>query len=337
MYNVPLRQTKASQNGDATPAERRQRQQLKKPANLNHDEDVMAPAERKKQQQQRTSVWSDSSLVRKRVSSPLLTPDGNRDDPFAGMNSSINYQQEIERLKALVPKVDPKKRPSGRPRSTGIDSSLASGVARQQTHNKSKSQSSFSSVLSGGNRRGTTSPPSRFRPASTESRATTPSSSPCYGDGTSRVTSPISTPRSLSPAQSDYTSTTIPPVPEEDELEAGDNNKKSMYGQQKHASVITEEEKARFLEFMRSWTGGWKDWEKSENHHHFNGMESVRSGGSLWAEQMPWVSPQVSGRRRCSWQDSQRPKQLSMTIPERNSRLDFSMRSEPCTPLLAPR
>ncbi|KAI8141618.1 hypothetical protein BJV82DRAFT_618449, partial [Fennellomyces sp. T-0311] len=181
--------------------------QLKKPLTL------LSPLDEDEDSKQRRR-W------RKGVSSPpLLTPESNRDDdPFAGMTSGVNYEQEIERLKALVPKVDSKKR---RPRSAGGERKAKPVLARR------------------------TSPPTR---PSTE---TTPSSSPYY-DTSSRVTSPsLSTPRSLSPAQSDYTSMTIPPVPEEDEEEP-------------QQSVITEEEKTRFLEFMRSWTGGWKEWERND-------------------------------------------------------------------------
>lgn len=215
---------------------------------------------------------------------------------------------------------------------------------------------------------------SRLSTTSTES---SPSSSPYYYDASSRITSPsLSTPRSLSPIQSDYASATIAPVPEEDEQqcvimadeeEQDQANNHNEYDQQR--SVITEEEKTRFLQFMRNWTGGWKQWERNDNNcnssssyinnnnndhddddndaghrrdGHSSGMEFVRGGGSLWAEQLPWTK-HTSHQRRCSWQEAtsnrhyqhHHHRPLTVTLPDR--KFVISMRSEPCTPLLAPR
>lgn len=235
-------------------------------------------------------AWTE---VRSKKVSPLPTPDtATTDDPFAGMKSSINYQQEIERLKALVPKMDAgKKKTSPRPRSAQYPSEKKKSPVQQQ-------------------QRKDASPPSRTRPASalcmsidscvsvppptpttaplagnttsSSSRATSPttSSSPYY-EG-SRMTSPISTPRSLSPAQSDYTAMTIPPVPEEEE---------DIKSTVSSSEIIPFEEKVRFLEFMQSWTsaagtgGGWQaPWDMGD----YSASESVCSGGSLWAMPMPW-------------------------------------------------
>lgn len=280
------------------------------------------------------TAWSDPALTKKRLSSPLLTPDGSRDDPFAGMNSSINYQQEIERLKALVPKGDPKKRTPSRPRSTAFES--VSSNNKPVAHTKSKSQtfpssssSSSTTPNAGNNRRTPTSPLSRSsRPQSafyisTDSRASTPSSSNFFNDAAAatKMASPMATPRSLSPARSDQTSMGIHTVPEEDE----DAKIKQ--------EVISEEEKNRFLEFMRSWTGGLREW----SHVDAAVDTGSNSGSSLWTQQTPWATPARMDRRRCSWQETQRRDGLTITLPDRNARLDTAMRSEPCTPLLAPR
>lgn len=230
------------------------------------------------------TAWSDPALTKKRLSSPLLTPDGSQDDPFAGMNSSINYQQEIERLKALVPKGDPKKRTPSRPRSTAFESASSN---KSLAHTKSKSQtfssassSSSSSAPNAGSRRTPASPLSRSRPQSAfcisaDSRASTPSSSTFFGDAAGKVVSPMATPRSLSPARSDHTSMAIHTVPEEDE----DSKVKEQISQ----SVISEEEKNRFLEFMRSWTGGLREW----SHVDAAVDTASSSGSSLWTQQTP--------------------------------------------------
>ncbi|KAI8379668.1 uncharacterized protein BYT42DRAFT_478766, partial [Radiomyces spectabilis] len=53
-------------------------------------------------------------------------------DPFAGMDAFVDYQKEIERLKALVPKVETKKRPNGRPKSTGADTNPTSVISEEE-------------------------------------------------------------------------------------------------------------------------------------------------------------------------------------------------------------
>ncbi|KAI9489217.1 hypothetical protein BDB00DRAFT_844377 [Zychaea mexicana] len=335
--------------------------QLKKPLTLPTLDDM------EEEQQKRQQRWSRKGIA----SPPLLTPESNRDDdPFAGMTTGVNYQQEIERLKSLVPKVDGKKG-GRRPRSVGaierklkpivsptggaITTALAAVAAAAAASNNSNTNNSSSN--SGSSNRRASPPAHHQRPSTTE---TTPSSSPYY-DANSRVTSPsLSTPRSLSPVQSDYTSMTIPPVPEEDEEQQQQQHQQPP---QQQSSVITEEEKTRFLQFMRSWTGGWKGWERNDEEDeedqvdgHYSGMESVRSGGSLWAEQLPWTKQNnhSSRLRRCSWQEGPRSRThhhhhhqlhhqyhhtdhrpLAVTLPDR--KFDISMRSEPCTPLLAPR
>lgn len=102
-------------------------------------------------------------------------------DPFAGMKSCVDYQQEIERIKQIVPKV----------------------VTQKPTH---------------------------------------------YPPHYSRSTSPDTT----------HSSDSESSLPE---------------------SVITEQEKARFLAFVRSWTGDWKG-------NHFD--DQFMDNSSLWAEPSPW-------------------------------------------------
>ncbi|KAI9282594.1 hypothetical protein BY458DRAFT_496718 [Sporodiniella umbellata] len=43
------------------------------------------------------------------------------------------------------------------------------------------------------------------------------------------------------------------------------------------SSSVSEAEKARFLTFVRNWTGHWKGWEGTE-----------MNSGSLWSDQSPW-------------------------------------------------
>ncbi|GAA5809004.1 hypothetical protein MFLAVUS_002405 [Mucor flavus] len=48
-----------------------------------------------------------------------------------------------------------------------------------------------------------------------------------------------------------------------------------------HESGITEQEKARFLTFVRNWTGDWKA-------GHFDDQCIMENSSSLWAEPFPW-------------------------------------------------
>ncbi|KAI9318792.1 hypothetical protein BX666DRAFT_1542330 [Dichotomocladium elegans] len=161
---------------------------------------------------------TDDALRRKKVSSPLATPDESTlEDPFAGMNSAVNYQQEIERLKALVPKVDP------------------NGKSKQRISSRSKGTATTTSKRS-------------------SPRTSTASMGEAMDHLPSTV-SPMATPRSMSPNEED---------------------------------VITEEEKIRFLEFMKNWTGSWKAWDGS-HPYDTTALESIRDDRSLWARQMPWA------------------------------------------------
>jgi hypothetical protein len=58
----------------------------------------------------RRNTWAESA--KRKLTARSATAEGpTATDPFAGMKTCINYQQEIERLKTLVPKVEIKKRP----------------------------------------------------------------------------------------------------------------------------------------------------------------------------------------------------------------------------------
>ncbi|GAA5801229.1 hypothetical protein HPULCUR_006673 [Helicostylum pulchrum] len=62
-----------------------------------------------------------------------------------------------------------------------------------------------------------------------------------------------------------------------DTAHSSDSDTSSLH----ESSVITEQEKARFLTFVRNWTG---DWRKAASDDEL--MDS--SGSSLWAEPLPW-------------------------------------------------
>ncbi|KAI8370372.1 uncharacterized protein BYT42DRAFT_86084 [Radiomyces spectabilis] len=262
------------------------------------------------------SVWNDASTMKKKLFSPLLSPDGST-DPFAGMNSCVNYQQEIERLKALVPKVEGKKRSGTRNRPTGSDQPPSNSVKLPRSATPSgtnvKPVSTVPAV--------TTPPPPPTSSSSstglpTSQSTTAPPSSttfttPHQRPSTSGVTSPRTSSRSMSPTTSSGHSTP-------DENSAPNNGTTEP--------VITEEEKLRFLEFVRNWTGGWNGWDSN-----LRSFDSVRKGGSLWAEQTPWSS--ASDPQRHSLQESLRKREnpLVITMPKR-SMFDMT-RSEPCTPM----
>lgn len=178
---------------------------------------------------------------------PLLTPDSHGDDPFAGMNSSINYQQEIERLKALVPKVDGGAVGviGGMPGSTNVVAG-----SRKRTSPRPKSYDQKTTNI----RRSPPTTTTRPMSATPTPRSIVPAPPPS-SSSTTAITSPVPTPRSITP-------------PKDDPM------------------VITEEEKLRFLQFMRNWTGSWKAWDDNITTHYGGNMDD---GYSLWARQMPWT------------------------------------------------
>ncbi|KAI8093482.1 uncharacterized protein BX664DRAFT_329805 [Halteromyces radiatus] len=168
--------------------------------------------------------WTDSKRKTSKTS----------DDPFAGMKTCINYQQEIERLKALVPKVDVKKRSSQRPTSiTTISPRLipTSSVNISSSSSHTSSSSSASSCVS-------------------LSSASSATNSP----------PPINNTLSNSSSLSDH-DTYWQSSPLEKDSNIIDRTTSSLHKPSlDKQSVITDEEKARFLEFMRNWTGGLNGW-----------------------------------------------------------------------------
>lgn len=175
------------------------------------------------------ATWNDVVTAKRK---DVSVSDGN--DPFAGMNSLVDYQQEIERLKTLVPKVD-KKRASGSAKTKGM-SSLPQQQQQQQRNMW------YDSL------------PTRSKP---RSPSVGPSSEPTLSQ-TSSIASD-----------------------DEGTLEPEDHGKST--------ESITEEEKARFLAFMRKWTGGcgWQAWGNKPTTT--TTIEPIiTEPTSLWTESAPW-------------------------------------------------
>ncbi|KAF7727127.1 hypothetical protein EC973_007988 [Apophysomyces ossiformis] len=197
------------------------------------------------QDQKKRSVWNDTSAVKKKVLSPL-----EDDDPFAGMNSCVDYEAEIERLKALVPKVEAKKRSSPRPRSTGDTiKPPRSSVEIPARASLPPSKSTTLPTKSAPIRRLPTSPP-RSRPTSALDMA----------DKSTRA---------------EITQTSPPTTRPTSPVESNNSNNNN--------DVVSDEDKIRFLEFVRSWTGGWRGWETNRDS-----LDHIKEAGSLWTEQSPW-------------------------------------------------
>lgn len=133
-------------------------------------------------QEKRTNGWIEV------VSKHSKRHSTNVNDPFAGMKSCVDYEQEIERLKQLVPKVTPITK-----------SNKLQGISRSTSPDTTHSSDSDISL----------------------------------------------------------------PEPQ---------------------SVISKEERARFLAFVRSWTGDLKG---GYGHHE----DELMNNNSLWADQSPWTTP----------------------------------------------
>jgi hypothetical protein len=176
---------------------------------------------------------------KKRSSWTEVISTKKKHDPFAGMKSCVDYEQEIERIKQLVPKVDHRKRS---PKTSTASSSSSSTISDTSSTDSTATITptlhniNINNTSTNINNTPTTSVPSLY------SR----SSSPCSDNHDS--------------------SDDAESVPEQ-------------------TSVITEEEKARFLAFVRSWTGDWKG--------GWNSSPVELNSGSLWTEQSPWdTAPQ---------------------------------------------
>ncbi|RUS23782.1 hypothetical protein BC938DRAFT_474632, partial [Jimgerdemannia flammicorona] len=82
----------------------------------------------------RNTIWDDINARKEKVLSPILPPDGAAcdDDPFAGMDSVVDYELEIERLKQLVPKVESgKKRAASKTRAANATSVANTAAAKE--------------------------------------------------------------------------------------------------------------------------------------------------------------------------------------------------------------
>ena len=305
------------------------------------------------------SVWNDPSIVKRKVISPGAggavpsSVEGNgTDDPFAGMNNLVDYQQEIERLKALVPKVENKKRTSttGRPKSTSSDlkqqqqqhqQRLLWNDLRSAASSVAASRSAASSIKS--SRVSSVSP--TVRPMVADMLLSSVSSSSASSCALSSNASSVASDDDIKSTPCSSQSVTDESQSSEDKEELHHHQQQQqqqhhhhhhhiqsqqMHPQHHHnhmesvsSPVITEEEKARFLEFMRSWTGGWQGWDK--NDHLIDG---IRKEGSLWTGQSPW-----EGKHR-SWHESKtRPESLAITVPtESRFTNETFIQSEPSTP-----
>ncbi|KAG0168493.1 hypothetical protein DFQ28_005639 [Apophysomyces sp. BC1034] len=227
------------------------------------------------------SAWSDTNTVKKKVISPALKPD---DDPFAGMNQFVDYQQEIERLKALVPKVEAKRRTLSRPKSTGSEPSSSLRLGRGSWNDsgpRPAGKSISTKSVPPSVRRGPTSPVSRTRPMSSLDLASATKTKDLDGSISPSSTSPTSSGR-ITPILSPTIDT--PTTFGHDQVESQTLEEKDEASTKEVGPAITEEEKTRFLEFVRSWTGGLKGWESQ------GGIENMKKAGSLWAEESPWDS-----------------------------------------------
>ncbi|KAL0080506.1 hypothetical protein F4703DRAFT_1931469 [Phycomyces blakesleeanus] len=278
------------------------------------------PESRQTEGDDRKSGWTDVG-VSKKATTPTTSGFGpfvNTDhDPFAGMKQCVDYQQEIERLKTLVPKVEAKKRPSSRPlsagawnentssspRPTGKSTSSKGNVSVRRSSPTARPMSSLgiSSRTLDDNSMGTERVRSATAPHSpVSSKSSTPTISPTpshsnISDGSIKgidetsvsiskavvaaVNTLVDTSVKKSEAESEAESEATTTSSTSSSVSAAPSQSQSQ-SQTEPRNPITEEEKARFLEFVRSWTGGWKGgWEE----------ESVKkTAGSLWAEQSPW-------------------------------------------------
>jgi len=169
-------------------------------------------------------------------------------DPFAGMNSRVDYEQEIERLKQITPKVDSVKRRNPKQQSNKC--------MEKKNRNTGDHEKSSELMIS----------------------------------------------RSNSP----------------DTAHSSDLDSLSS-----EHSGITEEEKIRFLTFVRNWTGDWKGaW---GDHHDEGALEfnSHSNDYSLWADQSPWNTSLDHRRHQQQYLTS---AHLRYTHPANN---DYLMTSNP--------
>ncbi|KAL0095058.1 hypothetical protein J3Q64DRAFT_1829507 [Phycomyces blakesleeanus] len=126
-----------------------------------------------------------------------------------------------------------------------------------------------------------------------------------FSDGSSDSSSDGSSEKDLAPIQ----------PPNKETLESSS---------EKCSQAISEEDKIRFLEFVRNRTSGWNGWES-------NYQTEIHKTDSLWEEPTPWDSPVY--QRQClqgSLQEK-RKNPLVISMPARAG-YDLLTSSEPSTP-----
>ena len=189
------------------------------PAMTSNNSSRYIPKEDHEDRKKRSTGWTE-------VTSKQSKRNPNVNDPFAGMKSCVDYEQEIERLKQIVPKV---------PRQT-----------TKQSHH----------------------------PHQEISRSNSP-------DTTHSSDSEASLPE---------------PQP-----------------------VISKEEKARFLSFVRSWAGDCKG-----GYGHND--DELMNNNSLWAEQSPWTArPQPHHYHGQQHQKMTNP--LIISMPHSNTPINTNINS----------
>ncbi|ORX49812.1 hypothetical protein DM01DRAFT_1337952 [Hesseltinella vesiculosa] len=208
--------------------------------------------------------WSEDSDKRRgsdgkrKSSSRPLPPDM---DPFAGMKTSINYQQEIERLKSMVPKASDKKHPPLRPKS--MSSVPLSSPSLISDHSLSQPQHTPSTI-----------PPTPTTPTHSPSIPIPPSASLIHSPPTA-TDPPLSAAAHFSSSSSSSSSTSSTSASSISSASSSPPTSNTLCTPPDDApppfprpslwndlpSAVSDEEKTRFLNFMRSWTGGhWNGW-----------------------------------------------------------------------------
>ncbi|ORZ21247.1 hypothetical protein BCR42DRAFT_434159 [Absidia repens] len=352
--------------------------------------------------------WTDSS--KRKLSPRSSAPDGpTAADPFAGMKTCINYQQEIERLKTLVPKVESKKRSSQNQqqhhqRSISSTMTISESNVMDPEHNADTAivpatvpttadataapastalptlnadDDTTASIISSTTK--TTSVPSSSSSSSSLSHISSNSSSSSLSSShdslSSSLSSACSPPSSINSIMpptshssilphetpsSTHTTSDSPvgtsPTTASNELMEQLNTTVSPKVEKRASStsVITDEEKARFLEFMRSWTGGLNGWNErpmEQKGYMWNQQPSSRQP-PLWTRSEP-CSPLHQDIRMDSWPQHQQQQQqqqqqqhqqqhqylhqqLHQQLPPTTVQLDIGHRQQPCFAATSP-
>jgi hypothetical protein len=156
------------------------------------------------------------------------------------MKSCVDYEQEIERLKQLVPKVP----------------------SHHHTHNNNNNNNNKKQSTNSLYTTSTTSTTNNNHHFNTIHNTTN------FNSSTTTTTTTITT---TTTAASSISRSNSP-----DTTHSSDSDNSSLLSDQ----TVTEEEKLRFLAFVRSWAG---DWRKGPTT-----LEDLSLPSSLWADQSPW-------------------------------------------------